>query len=559
MGFWEDIRGLSLEALGAVQRYLEGSKGTALVKADKKGAEAGPGGSQADSASSNPVPTMKAQADPKSLMFDPFAIIEQLGYKDRPSQITYGTLKAICWKVPIIHAVIMTRVRQVAAFSSPTTDRYKLGFRVKVRDSSREATQAERKWSDQMEALIMRTGVTDNPRGRDTFESFLKKLAWDSLVYDQMCFEVVPNRKGTPAEWYAVDASTIRQADSASTYLDEDLNEAVRYVQIYDGMIISEYNQEELCFGVRNPRSDIRLFGYGISELEMLIPAVTSILYAWEYNQKFFSQGSAAKGIINFKGTVPEKQLQAFRRMWYQQISSVQNAWRTPIVNSEDLQYVNLQQSSKDMEFNAWMDFLLKVSCAMYAMDPSEINFKYGNVGQRTGLQEASNREKITESKERGLRPLLRFIANKINQYIIWPINENFEFAFVGLDAVTKDDVAKLNQTRVKTMMTIDELRAEDDMPPLPGGKGEVILDPTWLQFAQMKEGMKQQGAEGAGSEMGITEESGEGSEGAEGGEQPGKEKTFQEMLAEMEAENQEAEEEKAAKSLVRKSWVVNL
>lgn len=566
MGFWEDIRGLSLEALGVVQRLLEGPEGTALVKADTEGAETGPGGSQADSAGSNPVPTMKAQADPKSLMWDPFAIIEQLGYKDRPSQITYGTLKAICWKVPIIHAVIMTRVRQVAAFSSPTTDRYQLGFRVKVRDSSREATKVERKWSDQMETLITRTGVTDHPRGRDTFEAFLKKLAWDSLVYDQMCFEVVPNRKGDPAEWYAVDASTIRQADSASTYLDEDLNEAVRYVQIYDGMIITEYNQEELCFAVRNPRSDIRLFGYGISELEMLIPAVTSILYAWEYNQKFFSQGSAAKGIINFKGTVPEKQMQAFRRMWYQQISSVQNAWRTPIVNSEDLQYVNLQQSSKDMEFNAWMDFLLKVSCAMYAMDPSEINFKYGNIGQRTGLQESSNREKITESKERGLRPLLRFIANEINQHLIWPINENFEFAFVGLDAATKDDTAKLNQMRVKTMMTIDELRAEDDMPPLPDGKGEVILDPTWLQFAQMKEGMEQQGAEGAGSEMGIGEEGEEDGEGGGspegGGEQPGKEKTFQEMLAEMEAEDQEAEEaeeEEAAKSLSRKSWVVNL
>lgn len=566
MGFLDNIRDVSLVALEAAQSFLARPGDVGFRKADSEGPEATPGGTQADSAGSNPVPTMKADADPKTMMWDPFAIIEQLGYKDRPSAITNGTLKAICWKVPTIHTVIMTRVRQVAAFSTPTTDRYQLGFRIKTRDTEKEPTKAERLWCRQMEALIMRTGVTNNPRARNTFEAFLIKLAWDSLVYDQMCFEIVPNRKNEPAEWYAVDAATIRLADSASTYLDEDLDKAVRYVQIYDGMIITEYNQEELCFGVRNPRTDIRLFGYGTSELEMLIPTVTSLLYSCEYNQKFFSQGSAAKGIINFKGTVPEKQLQAFKNLWYQQIASVQNAWRTPIVNSDDLQYINLQQSSRDMEFSAWMDFLLKVSCAMYAMDPSEINFKYGNTGQKGGLQEANNREKITESKERGLRPLLRFISNEINTHIIWPTNENFEFAFMGLDAETKDDVAALNQKRGKTMMTVDELRAEDDKPPLPDGKGEVILDPTWLQHAQMKEGVMEGGAE-------MGEGDGEDADGDDDGdESDSKKKNFQAMLDDMddgddEDEDGDEEEDKkkkpgekpVKKSLSRKTWTVNL
>jgi hypothetical protein len=284
----------------------------------------------------------------------------------------------------------------------------------------------------------------------------------------------------------------------------------------------------------------------------MLIPAVTSLLYAWQYNQKFFSQGSAAKGIINFKGTIPERQLQAFRRQWYQQIASVQNAWRTPVVNSDDLQYINLQQSNRDMEFNAWMDFLLKVSCAMYAMDPTEINFKYGNVGQKSGLQEAANREKITESKERGLRPLLRFIANCINQHILWPINENFEFSFVGLDAQTKDDVANLNQKRVKTLMTVDELRAEDDKPPLPDGKGEVLLDPTWLQWAQIKEGATQAGEQT--DDMGEGEAD-ENNKNAETSEAEGKEVDFRELLGDMESDNNA---EKSEKSL-NKKWVINL
>jgi hypothetical protein len=459
------------------------------------------------------------------------------------------------WKTPVIQAIIQTRVNQIAAFSTPQHDRYQMGFRLKLRDSNKEPTKQDKIWMEQGESLIMRTGVTNNPRGRDSFETFLRKLAFDTLVFDQMTFEVVPSREGMPCEWYAVDASTMRIADSATTYMDEDDTKAVRYVQIYDGMIIAEYTQEELCFGVRNPRTDIRLYGYGVSELEMLINCITALLWSWEYNQKFFSQGTAPKGLLNFKGAVPEKQLKSFRRHWYQMLAGVENAWRTPITNADELQWINMQNTNRDMEFSAWMDFLIKVGCSMYLMDPVEVNFKYGNTGQRGGLQEANNKEKIVESKERGLRPLLRFIAQSMNQNIIWPMNEDFEFAFVGLDAKTQDDIANLNQKRVKTMMTVDELRAEDDLEPLPDGKGEIILDPTWLQFVQGKEAAEQ-GEEPGG--FGAP-----GAEGDQGGDEEGKtygDVDFESLLAEAEGDEDEEEgNEKAKKSMRPGTLVVDL
>ena len=556
---WQDrLRNVARNLAGVTGEALTDYAGAALTKGDlnlqgEDDQDDAPGGTHPDTALDNPVPDQDATDDPKSLFWDPFAIIEQLGYKERPSAVTYGTLKAMAWKTPIVHTVIQTRIQQLASFCQPSRDRYDMGFRIRVRDSVKEPSPEERKWIQQGENLILRTGVTDNPRGRDTFERFVRKLMWDSLVYDQMAFEVVPNRRGEPAEWYAVDASTIRLADTASTYLNEDNTEAVRYVQIYDGMIISEYTQEELCFGVRNPRTDIRLFGYGVSEMEMLMTVITALLFGWEYNQKAFSQGSSQKGVLNFKGAIPERQLKAFRRHWYQMISGVENAWRTPITNAEELQWISMQNSNKDMEYNAWFDFLIKIACAMYTIDPVEINFKYGNVGQRSSLNEAANKEKITESKERGLRPLLRFLETQINQYIIWPLNEAFEFKFVGLDAKTRDEIADLNTKLVKTVRTIDELRAEDNLPPLPDGKGEIILDPTWLQFATSKDQAAQQGMGAPG---------GDAQPGADG---QGDGMDFQQLLAEQEAEEAddddddaaeelEAEQEATAKSLLRKS-----
>jgi hypothetical protein len=539
MGFRDRLIDAGSALAGVAGDVLVGAGGI-LQKAVDESPSRAPGGKNEDTAKNAPVPTEKATDEPKSLLFDPFTIIEQLGYRDKPSQVSYGTLKAMVFKTHPVGAVIQTRLNQLAAFTVPSHDRYTLGYRVKVREKEKEPTKAEKQWSQQAESLIMRTGVTDNPRGRDNFEKFIRKIGWDSLVYDQMCFEIVPNRKGQPAEWYAVDSATIRQADTATTYMNEDVAQATRYVQIYDGTIISEYTQEELCFGVRNPRTDIRLYGYGISELEMMMTAVTAWLWGYEYNQKAFSQGSVHKGILNFKGAIPEKQLRSFRRQWYTQLATVSNAWRTPITNAEDLQWISMHQSSRDMEYNAWMDFIIKILCAFYSMDPIEINFKYGNVGQKGGLSEQPNREKIVESKERGLRPLLKHIASCINHYIIWPLNENFEFEFVGLDAKTHEEQADLATKQVKTTRMVDELRAEDDLPPLPDGLGQVILDPTWLQFRQQNMMAAGEGEEGepggfggggdedvdfekllAGEDEGDDED--EGDEGDEKGGKPAK------------------------------------
>lgn len=425
----------------------------------------------------------EAEDGPRALLWDPFAVIEQLGYKERPTAVSYGTLRGMVQRMPVVQAVIQTRVNEVAAHAQPQRDRYQLGFAVKARDGT-EPSKRDQKWADELELILLNTGVGGGVGERDSLEAMLRKLTWDSLTFDQMCFEVVPDRMGRPAAWYAVDASTIRLADTSRVHLGKDLADEVHTVQIYDGLVVAEYLRDELCFGVRNPRTDIRLHGYGVSEMEMLMTTITSLLYAWTHNTNFFAQGSAQKGILNFKGAIPGKQLRAFRRQWYTMLSGVANAWRTPIVNSEDLQWINMQSTNRDMEFNAWMDFLIKVACAMFLMDPMQVNFKYGNVGQKTGLSEASNREKIIESKERGLRPLLRFIADCLNRYVIWPLNEDFSMHFVGLDSSTREGIADLNAKRVKTFWMVDELRAEDGLDPLPDGKGQVILDPTWAQMS---------------------------------------------------------------------------
>lgn len=504
MGFRDRIRSAGQRAL------LEaGTTLTDLAKASPDslvtdGKPAGPG----------ELP-QEAAREPEAMQWDPFTVIEQLGYKDKPSNITYGTLKSMTWRTPLVSGIIQTRCNQVAAFASPQPDRYATGFRVRPKDRDGKMSKAAKKWAMEMEQLLMTTGRTNNPMQRDSMETFLRKWTWDTLTYDQMCAEIVPDRRGLPAEWYAVDASTIRLADAGRLYYDDKDSEAIKTVQIYDGTVVSEFTGSEMAFAVRNPRTELRLQGYGTSELEMLVNAITSYLWGFEYNQRFFSQGSATKGILNFKGAVPEKQLRAFRRHWYQMVSGVENSWRTPVVNADDLQWISLQQTNRDMEFSAWLDFLIKLICGVYGMDPMEVNFKYGTEAQKS-LFESSNKDRITASRDRGLKPLLRFLARNITRYIVEPLNPDFCFEFGGLDIETPKEMADLNTTLVKSTRTIDEIRAQDGLKKLPEGKGEVILDPSWMNFVQQKEAQAMEAEQQAAmAEQG----GGEGEAGPEGGE----------------------------------------
>lgn len=496
------------------------------------------------------LPEIQEEAqDPKSLFWDPFALVEQLGFREKPTAITYGTLKAITYKMPVIDAIITTRLNQLAAFCHPQQDQYSMGFQIRLRDHKKRPSRAVQAELERLEIWMMQTGANYDIE-RDNFESFTRKVLWDSLVYDQLNFEVVPSRKNRPAEIYAVDAATIRLADVPRMKRQEG-NQKPKTVQIYDSSVIAEYAPEEMAFCVRNPRSDIRSYGYGVAELERLISTVTSMLWAWNYNQNAFSQGSLQKGLLNLKGSINQKQMRAFRRHWYQSLAGAANSWRTPILNAtEGVEWVKMQDSNKDMEFSAWFDFLLKIACAEFGMDPIEVNFQYGASQRSRPMFEGANKARLVESRDRGLKPTLRFYQQCLNRYIIWQIEQDFELSFMGLNAATKEELAKINKERVTTIFTVNEVRQEQDLDPLEGG--DVILNPVFMQGLQLKQ-QQEMMAQGGGPDqngnggqlgMGPGFYPGMGEEGQEGRQKDGDEpdEATQGFLAALDELDEESE-----------------
>ena len=467
----------------------------------------------------------------KALMHDPLSVQYAMGYKDRKYSLTYDVLKRIPHQLSIIGAIVNTRVNQVAAFSVPFRASKSVGFVIKHKDPSHLTSKAEQKFIKELETFIYGCGHSEpnphNIKERDDFETFLKKIVRDSLVFDQTCFEIVPDRRGQPYEFVAVDAATIRIAADNSVYgpndtyhsrspaysgrllqhmldnqrgpyrsmkmYDRDPKTAPAFVQIINGQIENVYTAEELAFGVRNPRSDIYVQGYGYSELEQLITIITAHLYAEEYNRRFFMQGSAPKGILNFKGdTMTPDMLEGFRRQWRASLEGVENAWRTPILQSESgLEWIDLHPTNREMEYNAWIEYLIKITCAIFLMDPAELNFDLHGGVQQTPLFESSQEWKLKASRDRGLKPLLRFIAKQINQHIVAKIDDHFVFDFVGLDELTEQEKHTLRTEQVSSYLTLNEVRRGDDLDDLE--HGDMPMNPTYLQAMQIKMSMEQQ------------------------------------------------------------------
>lgn len=458
----------------------------------------------------------KVDQNTKSFFIDPLEFNSNLGYKDKPFSLTYTTLKRMS-KTPIINSIIKTRKNQVADFAEPQENKYSTGFVIRKKPKGgveQKMDNKDKKIAFAITDFILKGGNTSQ-WGYDDFDTFIRKIVEDSLVYDQMTFECVRNRRGQLESFIATDAATFRMADSffdkdydnvffqrngANVWKDRsDFGPKVHgyypaYVQVYQNMKVNEFYPWELCFGIRNPSTSIWANGYGCSELEELINVVTSMLWSDEYNRRFFSQGSAPKGFFRVKGTNNEAALQQFKQQWQSMITGVMQSWKTPVIEA-DVDWIDLQKNNRDMEYSSWIEYLIKIACAVYSIDPSEIGWDISRSNGNGGLFEGSQEQRLKHSKDKGLYPLLKFLQRKLNKYIIEQINPDYELVFVGLNGLTIEEELKMDIDKVNSFMTVNEAREKYEMKPLEGG--DAPNNSAFLQNKNAQAMAQQQAAMG--------------------------------------------------------------
>lgn len=440
---------------------------------------------------------------PVSQFWDPYTLFMGREWLYRAkSVLTFEDLRAMS-RSPIIAAIIQTRLNQVAAFCSPSAFTGDYGFKVTMMG---DATAKE---PDKLNAAIVREATDwlstagQIGFGDKTLEDFARKFIRDSLTLDQACAEIVPRLDKLPSYLAAVDGATIRR--TAQSLVFNSPATEVFYVQVIDETKRAEYNKAQLIFGIRNPQTDIRANGYGMSELEYLINLITIMANAEKYNSSQLAQGGIQKGVLIVKGEVDKMEIQSFRRDFRQAIQTAATGWRPPVLHigtGAEVDWQELDRSNKDMEYAQLFEFVVKLSTAVYQISPAEINWNISS-GSRVSFQ-GSQKDVLNYSQDKGLRPLLKFFANQMNQPLVL-FNPDLRMEFDGLAKSSATEEADLRMREVTSYKTLNEVRKEANLPELKGG--DIVLNPIYAGVVNPPEQPPAGGQPGAEGEPAKKEE----------------------------------------------------
>lgn len=443
-------------------------------------------------------------------------------YYERPGAFNFEAMRMMVDQTPVLSAVVFQRIRQIQRFCRPQVGGKGPGFKIAPIDKEDKGAAAAKADNIKLiEGFFRNCGYEKNARARqrlrrDEFQTFVAKLVRDTLAMDSMPIETEwkRDRKLGLDGMYAVDGATIRLCTEDGYRGDDE----IFAIQLVQGNIRSAYTYDDLIYVPRNPRTDVMSGGYGMSETELLIKVVTGFLNAFTYNVKFFDSNAMPKGLLNLYGDYSEADVNAFKRYWNSMVKGINNAWSLPVMISKNAeskaQFEAFGNEVNELMFGKWMTFLTSIICAIYGMSPEEINFESFSNGA-SSLSGDDTEEKLVNSKDKGLRPLLSYFSNVFTEYVVNEFDEELEFQWTGLDEENAKDALE----RKKLILTVNELRAEDGRDAITQIWGDAPLNPTLLSAWQMENQPEQDfGQPGEGGPPG----GGDGGEDFGGGDDGG-------------------------------------
>jgi hypothetical protein len=470
----------------------------------------------------------KGERGPQSVTFDDWQVATQGEYWERPSLLGFDSLRAMVEQTPILNAVVFTRVRQIQRFCRVAdNNKDNPGFEIRHIDKNHELAADETESIELLNRFVMNCGWEFKPRRRkalkrDSFATFMAKVARDTLTLDSVGIETEWKRNKALGMdgFYAVDGGSIRLCTEQGYEGDDE----IFALQVVQGRISCAYGYDDLIYEPRNPRTDVRACGYGLSETELLIRVVTGFLNAMTLNIKGFDSNAIPKGMLHLTGNYAENDINAFKRYWNSMVKGVNNAWSLPVMVSKDQEskasFEKFGVEFDEMYFAKWMTFLTSIICAIYGMSPSEINFDSFTGGSTSALSGSDTAEKLAASKDSGLRPVLSYFENLMTDYVVGDFSDKYVFRWTGLDP---QDPKTKQETRI-LISTLNEVRAEEGKPPIDGLMGDAPLNQTLLQVYMAENAPQQEEDFGTPSSAMAGGDAGEGGEDDTVEEQPGAE-----------------------------------
>jgi len=455
----------------------------------------------------------------KSFITDPYLEVSssQGSYRAKFTRLSNRMLRESSMRDTIISAIIRHRRTQIEAFCNVPHTRFDTGFTFVRRDGKELDTDDFEEVCKLSNWMYHCGDLEQTPQDdKSTMATQFGMMVQDALTFGHISLEKVRDKTGEGFQRFRhVAGESIFHANrempmkQASDLVHSQLkglnmthqgviapdNNRPKFLQVIDGNEVANFSDKTMVFKLFQPPAFIDNNGYSMSLVEACILSITRHLQAENYNALFFTHGFAARGLLHLKGNVSQQNLQGFRNQFNSVINGNNNSWRTPIIAGlDDVQWIPLAGTSRDMEYIQYTDHLIRTICAQAQIDPTEIGFEYLSRGtQQSTLNSPNNEWKLEASAERGLIPLLRFFEDIVNHDLVPEIDpalsEKYLFKFTGLQGETRQQEITRLQAEMSVHCTLNDILKQVKKDPLKAELGgNVPLNQIW--WAMIKETM---------------------------------------------------------------------
>ena len=428
--------------------------------------------------------------------------------------ISYKTLRRVSEKAWVLNLCISNIIKKVRPFLKPITEGVSRGFSIKkkkiIDNNSYKMNTKEKKVARELEEFFTNTGDVEDVNRVDDLDKYVSKILRDLCQLDQIACEVQRTKSGEVCAFWAVDPATIE------VVLPQSMRETgIKYVQVINHIPYAFYKNGELLFDCMNPRTDIERAGYGYSVVEQAIDLITSSINTFIYNAGFFTENKIPRGFLLLNGDADQEEVEIIEDYLANIMSTSPSAhWTVPIIPSgkneggegnRRLEWINLQGTNKEMEFQSWFDLQLSGIVGLFGFSMEDLGLHSQKSAPLIGNDVSP---KIESSKSLILGDMLTFLQKHFNNILKYK-NPEYEFEFVGYERDDPKVILDMDKEEVASYKSLNEKREEKGYKALDFTEIKNPADlPMNPQVIQAWQGVQQGGED---DEMGEMDEQGMG------------------------------------------------
>lgn len=216
----------------------------------------------------------------------------------------------------------------------------------------------------------------------------------------------------------------------------------------------------------------------GRSPLECAREAIGLAAAAQEFNERFFSQGNAADIAMEFPGNVNDDQMKRILDIYARNRSGLEKQ-RLPLVSTGGATIKRLDFDAEKSQLVDARNFQVEDICRFYGVPPHMVGHTSKSTSWGSGIEEQTlGFVKFT------LRDILKGLEQEVNRKLLRSTRFYCKF---NLDALLRADSkgrsefykAAVGGTQSPGFMTVNEVRALENLPPLEGGETLFVPVPA--------------------------------------------------------------------------------